>query len=774
VFLAVASAAAGAALIEKTAAAKTQAAHERASGTPEDYTRYVNVFVGTGGHGHCFPGAAVPFGAVQLSPDTGVRDWDWSSGYHHDDGTLMGFSHTHLSGTGVGDMLDLLLVPRTGAVVLDPGVDPEARSKPKGTYRSRFSHSDEKGEPGYYSVLTESAGGAKIKTELTATERSGLARFTFPADEPAYVLLDWHHAYGEESPVKSAEVAIVSDTVIQGGRHVSRWAPNREIYFTTELSVKPSKVEVFSDGKLSDGRIAKGRDLKVVLHFESGTTVMFKSGISMVSAGNAMLNLKKEQPGFDFDETRVAARDMWQKELSRIHVEDASEERKTIFYSSLYHMMCAPTLADDCNGEYRGLDKKVHRLGAGEHNYSTYSLWDTYRALHPSFTLWQADRIAPLVNCLIRMAEESIYGFPIWPLQDGETYCMPGYHGASVMAEACAKKIPGIDWKRAYAGMRKRNMVDDYMGLGLYRQMGYIPADKVDESIGKFVEYAYCDWACARVAEATGHEDEAQIQRKRSQNYRNVFDTKLQFIRPKLANGEWAPNFDPRATGHLPSHRDYTEANAWQSTFFVQHDVKGYMQMFGGREPFAKKLDSLFTEKPGVSNESVADMTGFIGQYVHGNEPSHHITYLYTWAGQPWKTQEKVREVLLTHYRNDFDGLDGNEDCGQMSAWFVMSSMGLYAVDPVSATYVLSAPLFKRVTIQLGNGRQLVIEADGGAEPEKNKYVQSVSLNGKPLDRLWVRHEDLVQGAHLVFKLGAEPNTNLGTSEDKMPPSLTA
>src|SRR6185503_16711357 len=514
-----------------------------------------------------------------------------------------------------------------------------------------------------------------------------------------------------ESPVKSAELAIVSDTLLQGGRRVNRWAPDRDIYFATEISQKPTKVEVFSDDKPVSERSASGRNLKVVLHFEPGTTVMFKSGISMVSAVNARENLKKEQPAFDFEGTRAAASRMWQKELARIHVDDPSEERKTIFYSSLYHMMCAPTLADDCNGQYRGMDKKVHHLGPEEHNYSTYSLWDTYRALHPSFTLWQADRIAPLVNCLIRMAEESIYGFPIWPLQDGETYCMPGYHGASVMAEACAKKIPGIDWNRAYAGMRKRNMVDDYMGLTFYRKMGYIPADKVDESIGKFVEYTYCDWACARVAEATGHADDAQIQRKRSQNYRKVFDKQMQFIRPKLANGEWAPNFDPKATGHIPQHRDYTEANAWQSTFFIQHDVKGYMQLFGGREPFATKLDRLFTEQPGVSNESVADMTGFIGQYVHGNEPSHHITFLYTWAGQPWKTQEKVREILLTHYRNDFDGLDGNEDCGQMSAWFVMSAMGLYAVDPVSATYVLSAPLFKRVSIRLGNGRQLVIEA---------------------------------------------------------------
>jgi predicted alpha-1,2-mannosidase len=768
-FLAAVSVAAGAAVIEKTLPGVAQTP----SRVEEDLTKYVNVFLGTGGHGHCFPGATVPFGAVQLSPDTGTRGWDWCSGYHHDDKTLMGFSHTHLSGTGVGDMLDLLLVPRTGPVVLQPGIDPEARKNPEGTYRSLFSYEDEKGEPGYYSVITQSAGGNKIKTELTATERTGLARFQFPENESAYVLLDWHHAYGDKNPVESGELSLVGDSLVLGGRRVNRWARNREIYFATEFSEKPEKVEVFVDDKPAAQPRIDGRNLKVAFHFKPGSTILVKSGISMVSASNALGNLKKEQPGFDFEGVRATAKRLWQKELARIRVEDPSEERKTIFYSSLYHMMCAPTLADDCGGQYRGLDKQIHQLGPGEHNYSTYSLWDTYRALHPSYHLWQRDRIAPMVNCLIRMSDESIYGFPIWPLQDGETYCMPGYHAASVIAEACVKKVPGIDWKRAYAAMRKRNMDDDYMGLPLYRKMGYIPADKEDGSIGKLVEYVYCDWACAHVAEATGHAEDARIQRIRSQNFRNVFDSETQFIRPKLANGQWIPNFDPKATGHMPHHRDYVEANAWQSTFFVQHDVKGYMQLFGGRESFTKKLDQLFIEAPGVSNETVVDMTGNIGQYVHGNEPSHHIAYLYAWTGMQWKTQERVREILLTHYRNDYDGLDGNEDCGQMSAWFVMSAMGLYAVDPVSGTYVMSAPLFKRVTIQLGSGRELVIEAKNGVEVEQNKYIQSITLNGRPHNKLWIRHDDLVNGGHLIFTLGATPNSKLGAAEQDMPPSLT-
>lgn len=736
----------------------------------EDLNRFVNVFLGTGGHGHTFPGATVPFGAVQLSPDTGNTGWDSAGGYHHDDVTLMGFSHTHLSGTGVGDMLDLLLVPRTGTAILAPGADPTARTQPSGTYRSRFSHSDEHAEPGYYRVLIESSAGHRIEAELTATERTGLARFKFPPGEPAHILVDWHHAYGSENPVESASLQVISDRLLQGGRHVNVWAPHREIYFASEFSIAPQKIELFSEDSPAAERQIQGKNLKAVLHFAPGSTVLVKSGISMVSAENALHNLRTEQPGFDFIGVRRAAHRAWQRELQRIQVQDANDERKTIFYSALYHMMCAPTLADDCNGQYRGLDQQVHALQAGEHNYSTWSLWDTTRALHPAFTFWQTERVPGMINNLIRIAEQSKYGFPIWPLQDGETYCMPGYHAASVMAEACAKKVGGIDWNRAYAAMRKRNMDDDYMGLPAYRSLGYIPADKEYESIGKLVEYVYCDWACARVAEATAHPEDARVQRRRSQNYRNVFDPQSQFIRAKLSDGNWTPNFDPRSTGHIPHHRDYTEANAWQSTFFIRHDVKGYMQLFGSREAFAGKLDALFTAEPGVSNETVADMTGYIGQYVHGNEPSHHIAYLYVWAGQGHKTQKLVRQILLTQYRNDFDGLDGNEDCGQMSAWYVMSALGLYAVDPVSATYVLTAPLFDRASIQLGGGRTLLVEAH--RKSPEDQYIQSVTVDGRVLDRLWVHHGDLIRGAHLIFTLGPEPNPTLGSAESAMPPSL--
>ncbi|WP_419803909.1 GH92 family glycosyl hydrolase [Terriglobus sp.] len=746
-----------------------------------ELTKYVNIFCGTGGHGHTFPGATVPFGAVQLSPDTDNHGWDWCSGYHHMDSSIMGFSHTHLSGTGGGDLLDFLVVPRLGEVRLIPG----DKKQPDGGYRTRFSHTDEHAEPGYYSVRLAS----EIVAELTATERAGIHRYTFPqSQEKCHVLLDLTHCYDESenletghpltaddprrNRIAAADLKVVGNNTLLGGRTVHDWAPTRQVYLAMVFEKPFQKVQLYSDMKPVDGTDVQGRTLHAAIYPDTSGPVVIKVGISMVSAENALANVKAEVPEFDFDAARTDAKAAWNRELSRIQVDSFDTQRKTIFYTGMYHMMCAPTLADDTDGSYRGMDQQVHTLDAGQHNYSTYSLWDTFRALHPSFTLWQQDRVAPMVNCLVRMAEDSPGGMPIWPLQGGETFCMTGYHSASVMAEACTKKVPGVDWQRAYKVMRKRNMDDDYEGLAYYRQLGYIPADKHDQSVSRAVEYMYNDWACAHVADATGHADDAAIQRKRSQNYRNLFDPKTQFIRAKLSDGQWTPDFNPKATGHTNKYRDYTESNAWQTTFFVQHDAKGYIELFGGRDAFNAKLDSLFVQEPGVSNEEVVDMSGFIGQYVHGNEPSHAIVFLYTYSGQPWKTQMRTRQILDTLYHNDFDGLAGNEDCGQMSAWYVMSAMGLYAVDPVSATYVLTAPVFDNVRIRLASDRELTITAQRSAPTDQ--YIQQVKLNGKPLDRLWVTHDDLNAGAHLEFTLGPEPNKTLGIDPRVAPPSLTA
>ncbi|MGB0123910.1 MAG: GH92 family glycosyl hydrolase [Silvibacterium sp.] len=735
----------------------------------DDLTQYVNIRVGTGGHGHTYPGASVPFGAVQLSPDTYTKGWDWCSGYYEADSSIMGFSHTHLSGTGGGDMLDILLMPNIGEVKWNPGT----RENPQQGYRSPFSHADEQMEPGYYAVPLKDRN---MHAELTATERTGLHRYTFPASDVSHFILDFAHAYGDSANlVSDATLEISGSDTITGGRTVHSWANGRRIYFAAQFSKPFTSAQLQQDGELlAEGSTkAAGRSLKAALHYDTtgGQQILVRVGISGVSAANALKNLEAEMPGWDFDAIRAAAKSKWQKELSRIRIETNDATQRTIFYSSLYHMMLAPTLFDDANAEYCGMDGQTHQLAAGQHNYSTYSLWDTFRALHPSFTLFQPERVPGFVNCLVTMAEQSPADMPVWPLQGKETGTMTGYHSASVMAEACVKKFPGIDWQRAYKVMRKRNMVDDYRGLGYYRELGYIPADKEEESVSKVLEYDYGDWSCSHVADAVGALDDATLQRKRSQNYQHLFDPKTQFIRAKMSDGKWAEPFDPIDMGHTDPYRDYTESNAWQTTFGIQHDVKGYMELWGGREPFVKKLDDLFTVPSTLPKNAPPDIAGLVGQYAHGNEPSHHIAYLYVYAGQPWKTQSRVRSLLLTMYHSDPDGLAGNEDCGQMSAWYVMSALGLYAVDPVSGNYVLTSPLFDKATLTVTGGQKLVIEARR-VSPNA-VYIQSVTINGKRSDKLWVSHEEIAHGGHIVFELSTEPNQQLGTAVDAAPPSLT-
>jgi predicted alpha-1,2-mannosidase len=736
----------------------------------EDLTAYVNLHIGTGGHGHTYPGATVPFGAVQLSPDTYTKGWDWCSGYYHTDTSIMGFSHTHLSGTGCGDLLDVLLMPNVGEVKWEPGT----RESPDEGYRARFSHADEQMEPGYYAVLLKDR---KVHVELAATERTGLHRYTFPANEASHFVLDFAHSYDDPaSPVSAATLEIAGQDMITGGRTVDSWASGRRFYFAAQFSKPFMKTQLQQNGiLLSEGSTeAAGKDLKAVVHYNTSQDekILVRVGISGVSIANARKNLQTEMPDWDFDAVRAKAKSAWQSELGRIRIETKDTTQRTIFYTSLYHMMVAPTLFDDVNGEYCGMDGQTHQLAAGEHNYSTYSLWDTFRALHPSFTLIQPERVPGFVNCLIRMAEESPSGMPVWPLQGKETGTMTGYHSASVMAEACVKRFPGIDWNRAYKVMRKRNMEDNYRGLNSYRTTGYIPADKEEESVSKTLEYDYGDWACSHVAEKVGAHEDANIQRKRSTNYRNLFDPGTRFIRAKMGDGKWAEPFDPIELGHSDQYRDYTESNAWQTTFGVQHDVKGYMTMWGGRAPFIEKLDQLFTVPSTLPKNAPPDIAGLVGQYAHGNEPSHHIAYLYIYGGQPWKTQLRVHSLLRDMYRNDPDGLAGNEDCGQMSAWYVMSALGLYAVDPVSGNYVLTTPLFDKATITVLRGNRLVIEAKRSS-PDAI-YIQSVTINGKHSDRLWISHAEIANGGHIVFELGAVPNRDLGASEEVMPPSLTS
>jgi len=710
----------------------------------------------------------VPFGMVQLSPDTYNKGWDWCSGYHYSDKSIMGFSHTHLSGTGDWDMLDVLLMPGTGPAKIVPGT----REHPEEGYRSRFDHADEIAEPGYYSVDLRDYN---IRCELSATERAGIHKYTFPESPTSHFVLDLAHVPGKTPILWSQLKTVNSDTII-GGRSTNGWAEGRQIYFAMKFSKPFPAFEIFSDDQKLEAatREANSKSLKCVVHFQTskGEVIYVKTGISGVSIEGALKNLEREIPDWDFAKVRRAAHEAWQTELSRISIETSNQKHKVIFYTGLYHMMVAPTLFDDVDGRYRGMDGQVHQLPAGLHNYSTFSLWDTYRAVHPVYTLALPDRVPDFVNCLIRMAEESPAGMPVWPLQGKETGEMTGYHSAAVIAEACVKGFKQINFSKAYPFMKKRAVVDDYRGLGFYRKLGYIPADREPESVSKTLEYVYDDWAVAHVARTVGATEDAKLLLERSRNYRNVFDAKLRFMRPRLENGDWAEPFDPKGMGHSKQWRDFTECNAWQTTFGIQHDPAGYIELFGGRQAFVEKLDTLFNQSSELPPDAPPDIAGLVGQYAHGNEPSHHIAYLYAYAGAPYKTQERVRSLLETMYDNQPDGLAGNEDCGQMSAWFVISALGFYAVDPVSGNYVFGTPLFDRAVVDLGNKKQLVIEAR--RKSPEDKYIQSIKFNGKLYQKVWFSHADIANGATIVFEMGNQPNKQFGAEESSAPPSLSS
>lgn len=736
----------------------------------EGLARHVDVFIGTGGHGHTYPGATLPFGMVQLSPDTYNADWDACSGYHERDGSIMGFSHTHLSGTGIGDMMDVLVMPNVGPVRHAPG----PLDDPKLGWRAPFRHEDETAEPGYYKVALRDRG---IIAELTATARTGLHRYTFPASAQSHFIVDLKHGMQDnpDTPTRVpwAELEVVGDDTLMGGRSVQQWARDRQIFFAMKFSRPFERCDVFTteapDG--ATGTHHRSGSIRCALHLPTteGEQVLVKVGLSAVSAENALHNLEVEAPGWDFDGARRAAHETWENALARVRI-DAQDAQQRIFYSALYHCLLAPTLFSDVDGRYRGMDLAVHRLPEGVNNYTQFSLWDTYRCLHPLLTLVQPERVPDLVNALVRMAEQSPAGVPVWPLQARETDCMVGYHSAVVLAEAQAKGFMGIDYAHAWPLWRKRAMEDDYRGLPLYRKLGYIPAELEAEAVSKTLEYAYDDWALARLARAAGAEDDHRHLLQRSRNYRNVFDTESGFVRGRFADGRWAQPFDPRALGHMKRWHDFTECNAWQATFLNQHDVYEYMRLFGGEEAFVAKLDALFTTSSDLPEGAPPDISGLVGQYAHGNEPSHHIAYLYAYAGQPWKTQARVRQLMRDMYGTGRDGLVGNEDCGQMSAWFVLSALGLYPVDPVSGNYVFGSPLLSRAELDLGGGRRLLIEAQDNA-PE-NVYVQSIEWNGQPHSRSWIAHAELAAGGHLLFRMGPEPNRAFGAEPSARPPSF--
>jgi predicted alpha-1,2-mannosidase len=739
-----------------------------------DGLRWVDPKIATGGHGHCYPGATVPFGAVQLSPDTFDDGWDWCAGYHASDTSIMGFSHTHLSGTGCGDLLDFLVMAGTCIDGSSAKIVPGSRDNPESGYRSRFSHEDEVAVPGYYSVLLKDYG---VKAELTATERAGLHRYTFPQSEQAYLVLDLRHGYKDNGKptVLSAELARTAADTLAGGRVTHAWGNGRHAYFTMQVSKAPKRVVFYSD----DGQVAApaeklaGKNLKAVLYFDTaaGEAIFVKTGISGVSAEGAAKNLKAEIPGWDFEGVRREAERKWARQIGKIAVTTANADHKRVFYTALYHLSLGPTLFDDVDGRYRGMDGEVHALTGGRRNYTTFSAWDTYRAAHPAYTLIEAERVPDFANTLIRMAVESPAGMPVWPLQGTETGTMTGYHSAAIIAEAINKGFPGIDRELAYKAMMKRAMVDDYRGLGYYRRLKFIPADREEESVSKTFEYCYDDWAIAHVAKALGKPADAAMLVERSKNYRNYFDAPTGFMRPKLEDGAWTTPFDPIDMGHMKKWRDFTESNAWQTTFAVQHDPAGLIALFGGRAPFVAKLDELFTTASTLPADAPPDIAGMVGQYAHGNEPSHHIAYLYVYAGAPYKTQARARSLMETMYSPHPDGIQGNEDVGQMSAWFVLSALGFYPVDAVSGNYILGSPLFDHAVVELGKGKKLTI--DVARSDPSHQYIQAFSLNGKPQNRAWFHHSEIAGGGTLRFTMGAEANVGFGVGTEVLPPSLT-
>ncbi len=724
--------------------------------------------IGTGGHGHTYPGATVPFGMVQLSPDTFNEGWDWCSGYHRSDGSIMGFSHTHLSGTGAADLLDVLLMPTLGPLRLEPGT----REQPETGYRARFSHDDETATPGYYAVRL--ANG--IRVELTASERVGLQRHTFPASDAAHVVLDLAHMVGGEGgQILDSELRIVDDTTIEGWRRVSRWARDRHLYFVARFSKPFASFGILvGDERRAGLRQARGSRLKAWVDYRTaaGEAIVVRTALSPTGLAGARRNLEAEAPRPDFDGARRAATRSWRRAFSAIAIEGATEAQRRVFLTALYHAFLAPTLFDDVDGGYRGLDGELHQA-QGFHYHSTFSLWDTYRAAHPLYCLVQRGRVRDFVRSLVAMARESPqHTLPVWPLANSETYCMIGYHSASVIAEAWAKGVRDFDLAEALRLLKVQIAQADYRGLGEYGRRGYVPSDREGESVSKTLEYSYDDWAGAQIAQALGRTDDARELLKRAGSFRNLLDPETGFARPRLADGRFASPFDASLYGVSEQWHDYTEGNAWQYSWAAQHDVASYVRHFGGREAFAARLDAVFTTPLDLGKAGLPpDVTGLIGQYAHGNEPSHHVAYLYVWAGMPWKTQERVRQILDTLYADTPDGLAGNEDCGQMSAWYVLSALGLYPVDPAGAYYVLGSPLFRQATLALGEGRKLVIRAQNASLA--NKYVQSATLGGKPLTRAWVRHDELLSAGELVFTMGSAPNRDWGAAEADRPPSMS-
>lgn len=729
--------------------------------TPSNYADYVNVFIGTGGHGHTFPGVSLPHGMVQLSPDTRLNGWDACSGYYYDDNTILGFSHTHLSGTGIGDYGDILFMPVVGQKPLVAG---DIDSPDKG-YRSHFSHDREEGRPGYYRVWLEDDA---IDVELTATRRAGMHRYTFPVGSDARLLIDMEPTiHNHRHPVTC--IRVLNDSTVAGLKYTEGWAQRHYVYFHAVFST-PFNCELY-DGTVYrlDSTSMTSTTAKAVLRFKglpAGGKVLAKVGISSVDTDGARLNVETEMPGWDFDAIARQAEAEWNDTLGVVDIETADNDQRTVFYTALYHAFLQPSLASDVDGRYRTMAHEICRDTAYT-NYAVFSLWDTFRAAHPLYTILTPGQNRDFVRSLLRKYDEAGI-LPKWELASNETGTMIGYHAVSVIADAFMKGQCDADAGKVIEACLRSSVYDTTgvtpfinrrtltgklmpMSIRYKNELGYVPCDKVSGSVSQGLEYAYNDWLIARLLQMNGREGEAARYNALSQNYRAYFDPSTQMMRGKMADGTFRTPFDPSSVQRLS---DYVEGNAWQWTWFVPHDVEGLMELMGGSKTFEARLDTLFTTSSQLTGDpnAAADVTGLIGQYAHGNEPSHHIPYLYNYAGAPRKTQALVDHILRTLYRNDPDGLSGNEDVGQMSAWYVLSAMGFYSFCPGKPVYEIGRPLFDKVTIHLEGDKTFVIEALNNSL--EHKYIHSMKLNGKPLDAPRFSHADLVKGGNLQLEMG--------------------
>lgn len=719
----------------------------------EGLLQYVDPYIGSGYHGHVFVGTSVPYGMVQLGPSNIHKGWDWCSGYHYSDSILIGFSHTHLSGTGCTDLGDILIMP-LNEIRTPRGNQDDIRDG----YASRYSHDNEIARPEYYSLLLDRYN---IRAELAATDRVGFHRYTYPEGKPASILIDLREGNG--SNAYDSYIRKIDDYTVEGYRYVRGWSPSRKVYFVLKSDKKIEQFTAYDDNTPKPWDQLKVASVKSVLTFGNVKQVKIKVAISSVSCANAAMNLQEELSHWDFDKTVKMSAGRWNKELARMTVETDDEASKRTFYTAHYHTMIAPTLYCDVNGEYRGMNDMIY-TDPKKVNYTTLSLWDTYRALHPLMTIIQPEMVDNVVNSMLSIYRQQDK-LPIWPLMSGETNQMPGYSSVPVIADAYLKGFTGFDAEEALQAMKATATYEKQKGVPYVIEKGYIPADKIHEATSIAMEYAVDDWGIAAMARKMGKTGDAATYAKRAHYYKNYFDSSIHFIRPKLEDGSWRTPYDPARSIHTVG--DFCEGNGWQYTFFAPQDPYGLIELFGGDKPFVAKLDEFFTNNDSMGEGASSDITGLIGQYAHGNEPSHHVAYLYAYAGKQWKTAEKVRFIMDEFYTDRPDGIIGNEDCGQMSAWYLLSSMGLYQVNPSDGVFVFGSPCFKKVEMKVRGGKTFTVEAPNNNK--ENIYIQKVYLNGKPYNKSYIIYDDIINGSTLKFVMGKKPNKNFGKAPANRP-----